>query len=205
MNTSKTKTPGVGHNSAKAEHEAKLKEGAANIAALQTAITAAASSIDKAEGKMVLVADAAHAAGVKAAMFRAPPKGVDKNGDSAHALAYQAIRKAIIAGLPKADQRILALETRSLSEAEKADKRERILPKVSAIMGSLRKAVERREAAGEDGEGKGANKRTNDVTYISERLTAIDKRLDKIENPPFDVVLFRERIRACAAILTIKV
>ena len=205
MNTSKTKTPGVGHNSTEAEYEAKLEAGRASIAALQTAITAATSAIDKAEGKMVLVADAAHAAGVKAAMFRAPPKGIDKNGDSKHAIAYQTIRKAIIAGLPKADQRILALDTKSLTDAEKADKRGRILPKVSAIMASLRKAVERREAAGEDGEGKGANKRTDDATFITERLTAIIKRLEKAESPAFDAVLLLERVKSCAAIVTIKV
>lgn len=198
MTNTVTKAPGVGHNSAEAEK-------AANIAALQSAITSAASAIDKAEGKMVLVADLAHAAGIPSAHFRAPPKGVDKNGDSRHALTYQAIRKAIIAGLPKPDQRVLALPTKSLTDAEKADKRQRILPKVSAIMASLRKAVERRERdANGEGGGRGANKRSLE-TRISEHLTAIAKCLEKAEDAAFDTVRLLERIKSCQAILLIKV
>ncbi len=131
---------------------------------------------DAAKRAMALTVDAMIADGITLEHFAA--KGVgDESG------FRPALKDAIVAAFPKRAKNLLATPTKNLSVKSKADKKY-WQQQVGSKIGDFKAAFKRRV---NPKTGSGANARTNDVTFLVERLVACSKRLQKTEEAAFDV------------------
>ena len=150
-------------------------------------VTAHAKAAVKSDGLMAKACDAMIADKVTVAMFAAADKS-DK------AVEFRdALKVAIVASFSMAFQQLLDTPTKGLSDAKKAQKRY-LQQQIGARVNDYKRGLERRLNGPAK---KGADqKRTDDRTFIVERLTAIIKRCEKAEGPGFDVVAVIETCRS---------
>ena len=142
-------------------------------------VTAHAKAETKTSGLMAKACDAFKADGVTLAMFAAADKS-DK------AVEFRdALKGAITAAFSAADRKLLDTPTKGLSDAGKEQKRY-VQQQIGARVNDYKRAYQRRL---EGPTKKGADqKRTDDRTFVEERLVAIIKRLQKSEDAGFDTV-----------------
>jgi hypothetical protein len=105
------------------------------------------------------------------------------------------IKKAIILGFNDSDQALLAKETKSLSDADKKEKR-RLGMQVGSEIGYYERALKDREAKSTVTEV--AEKSTPVQMYFKDLESALE-RLGKLENLPFDLVKHTSAIKKLLA------
>ena len=138
---------------------------------------------DAAKAAMALTIDAMVADGITEAHFAAKGIGDDSG-------FRPALKDAIVAAFPKRAQNLLVTPTKNLSVKAKADKKY-WQQQVGSKVGDFKAAFKRRV---NPKTGDGANARTNDKTFLVERLVACSKRLQKTEEAAFDVTKVDELI-----------
>jgi len=130
---------------------------------------------DAAKRAMALTIDAMIADGVTEAHFAA--KGVgDESG------FRPALKDAIVAAFPKRAKNLLATPVKALNAKSKAD-RKYWQQQIGSKVGDFKAAFTRRV---NPKTGDGANARTDDATFLMERLAACIKRVQKSEAADFD-------------------
>ena len=143
-------------------------------------VTAHAKGAKKTVSLLAKACDAMVADNVTVAMFSAKTDGSDRAEDFRNSL-----KAAIIASFTNADQRLLDTPTKGLSDVKKLAKRN-VQQQIGARVNDYKRGLERRL---EGAKKKGADqKRTDDRTFVEERLVAIIKRLQKSDDPGFDAV-----------------
>ena len=105
------------------------------------------------------------------------------------------IKKAIVLGFNDSDQALLAKETKSLSDADKKEKR-RLGMQVGSEIGYYERALKDREAKSTVTEV--AEKSTPVQMYFKDLESALE-RLGKLENLPFDLVKHTSAIKKLLA------
>ena len=160
-------------------------------------VTAHAKAAVKTDGLMAKACDAMIADKVTVAMFS------KKTDDSDRAEDFRnGIKAAIVASFTVADQRLLDTPTKGLSDTKKAHKRY-MQQQIGARVNDYKRGLERRLNGPAK---KGADqKRTDDRTFIEERLVAIIKRLQKAEDPGFDAVTMVAGAQAMLKIVQAKI
>jgi len=132
-------------------------------------------AIDAAKAAMALTIDAMVADDITIEHFAA--KGIgDESGFRA------ALKAAIINAFPKRAQQLLATPVKALNAKGKADRKywqQQIGSKVGDFKAAFNRRVNPKAASG-------ANARTDDVTFLVERLAACIKRVQKSEAADFD-------------------
>lgn len=145
---------------------------------------------DAAKQATALVIDAMIADGVTLEHFAA--KGIgDESG------FREALKTAIIAAFPKRAQNLLATPVKALNAKAKAD-RKYWQQQVGSKIGDFKAAFNRRvnpKAA------SGANARTDDKTFLIERLAACIKRVQKSEEAPFDCEAVKASLEAALKLI----
>ena len=137
---------------------------------------------DAAKAAMALTIDAMMADGITEAHFAA--KGIgDESGFRA------ALKTAIVNAFPKRAQNLMTTPVKALNAKSKAD-RKYWQQQVGSKINDFKAAFKRRV----DPKTGGANARTNDATFLVERLVACSKRLQKTEEAAFDVTKVDELI-----------
>ena len=159
-------------------------------------VTAHAKAAVKTDGLMTKACDAFKADGITVAMFAAADKS-DK------AVEFRdALKVAIIASFSMANQQLLDIPTKGLSDNKKAHKRY-MQQQIGARVNDYKRGLERR-LNGPSKKGADQN-RTTDRTFVEERLTAIIKRCEKAEDATFDVVSVIETCRVALGKVQIKI
>ena len=141
-------------------------------------VTAHAKAEKKTAGLMAKACDSFKADGITIAMFAAADKS-DKAEEFRDTL-----KRAIVAAFSAADRKLLDTPTKGLSDAGRKQKRNAQM-QIGARVNDYKRAYQRRL---EGPAKKGADQRTDDKTFVEERLVAIIKRLQKSEDAGFDTV-----------------
>jgi hypothetical protein len=140
---------------------------------------------DAAKAAMALTIDAMVADGITEAHFAAKGIGDDSG-------FRPALKDAIINAFPKRAKNLLATPTKNLSVKAKADKKY-WQQQVGSKVGDFKAAFKRRV---NPKTGDGANARTDDKTFLVERLAACIKRVQKSENATFDCEAVKASLEA---------
>ena len=148
-------------------------------------VTAHAKAAVKTEGLMAKACDAMLADGVTVAMFSKKTDDSDRAEDFRNGL-----KSAIVASFTTADRKLLDTPTKAMSDKDKERKRYMQM-QVGARVNDYKRGLERRINGPT---AKGPDKRTDDKTFIEERLVQITKRLEKSEGATFDVVALLSHI-----------
>jgi hypothetical protein len=144
--------------------------------------TQAVKAGNAAKVKMDMTIDAMVADGVTADFFKKGDWANLSEADRIKAEAFHGeLTEAIIASFTKADQKLLDLPANAVPE-DKKPYRKYLRAQIGSRKGDFRKSFIRRT---EDGK-TGPNSRTDDKTFVSERLIAVKKRIQKAEELPFD-------------------
>ena len=160
-------------------------------------VTAHAKAAVKTEGLMAKACDAMIADQITVAMFSKKTDDSDRAEDFRNGL-----KAAIVASFTAADQRLLDTPTKGLSDNKKAHKRY-MQQQIGARINDYKRGLERRLNGPAK---KGADqKRTDDRTFVEERLVAIIKRLQKAEDPGFDAVTIVTGAQAMLKIIQAKI
>ena len=146
--------------------------------------TAAVKAGNAAKAKMDLTIDAMVADGVIVDFFKKSDWPGLSEADRTKAQSFvETLNEAIVASFTKAEQKLLDLPANAVPEDKKA-MRKYLQQQIGSRRNDFRKSFIRRT---EDGK-TGANTRTDDKTFVSERLIAVKKRIEKAEELPFDAV-----------------
>ena len=141
---------------------------------------------DAAKRAMALTIDAMVADGITEAHFAAKGIGDDSG-------FRETLKTAVIAAFPKRAQHLLATPVKALNAKSKAD-RKYWQQQVGSKIGDFKAAFKRRV---NPKTGDGANARTDDATFLMERLAACIKRVQKIEgDAPFCSVTVVDTLKA---------
>ena len=138
---------------------------------------------DAAKRAMALTIDAMVADNITIEHFAAKGIGDDSG-------FREALKTAIVAAFPKRAQNLLITPVKTLNAKGKADRKywqQQIGSKVGDFAAAFKRRVKPKT-------GSGANARTDDKTFLVERLVACSKRLQKSEEAPFDVTKVDELI-----------
>ena len=155
------------------------------------AIVAFVQSADTTYGKQTVACDLLIADGhTDLLAYRAPAKGEDRT-------FYDSLLKYVVKGLPAKEQALLAMDTKELTEAQKAEKRT-VGMKKGALVANIRNAMTKRLHREES---KGAQTPTTDEVKWVERLAAISKKAAGKEAAPYDTVALLKHINAAIKIL----
>ena len=149
----------------KATNTAKLSTATVN------AIGAWAGQSVKVDNAKVKAVDSLHADGVTAAMLVAPEKGESTT-------LFESVKVSIVMGFTSTVQALLKKDTKGLSEAQKESKRY-WQQQIGSKLKDLRNALTRREAAGAESDGAGADKSTWESTkrkVLSEMIAQAQKK-----------------------------
>ena len=129
-----------------------------------TIITAAVSVVQSATRKMASSIDALVAADMRSTDFISPKS----DGSTSSPEQFDGINTAIVAGFPKAAQALLAKPTKSLEDADKAEKRY-WQQQIGARRNDFQRGLEKREGM-------------DDVRAPRQPKAAIDKLVDALTN-----------------------
>lgn len=144
---------------------------------------------DAAKAAMALTIDAMIADGITLEHFAA--KGIgDESGFRA------ALKTAIVNAFPKRAQNLLVTPVKALNAKSKAD-RKYWQQQIGSKVGDFKAAFTRRVNPTEPG----ANARTDDATFIIERLAACIKRVQKSEEAPFDCEAVKASLEAALKLI----
>jgi len=140
---------------------------------------------DAAKAAMALTIDAMIADGITLEHFAA--KGIgDESGFRA------ALKAAIVNAFPKRAQNLLTTPVKALNAKAKADRKywqQQIGSKVGDFKAAFNRRVNPKAASG-------TNARTDDATFLIERLAACIKRVQKSEEAPFDCEAVKASLEA---------
>jgi hypothetical protein len=146
--------------------------------------TQAVKAGNAAKAKMDLTIDAMVADGVTVEFFRKKDWPELSEAGRIKAESFiETLNEAIVASFTKGEQKLLDLPANAVPEDRKA-MRKYLQQQIGSRRNDFRKSFIRRT---EDGK-TGANARTDDKTFVSERLIAVKKRIEKAEELPFDAV-----------------
>ena len=144
--------------------------------------TQAVKAGNAAKAKMDMTVDAMVADGVQPGFFRKKDWAELSEADRIKAQSFiETLNEAIVASFTKAEQKLLDLPSNAVPEDKKA-MRKYLQQQIGSRRNDFRKSFIRRT---EDGK-TGPNSRTDDKTFVSERLIAVKKRIQKAEELPFD-------------------
>lgn len=148
------------------------------------------SAATTAEKKKVGMADTLHAEGVTAAMCTAPAKGEDRT-------FFDSLKAAVVLGFTAQVQALLAKPTKGLTDQQKSDKRY-WQQQIGARVNDIARALAKREAQDEDGDG--ANNTSTWEDRTKKVLTAIVDAVQKKEGVNIvDVGAFVRDLKAAVA------
>ena len=160
-------------------------------------VTAHAKAETKTAGLMAKACDAMVADNIGLAMFSKKTDASDRAEDFRNAL-----KAAIVAAFAVADRKLLDTPTKGLSDKSKERKRYMQM-QVGARVNDYKRGLDRRLNGPAQ---KGADqKRTDDRTFCEERLVAIRKRVEKAEEPGFDVVKVLAHVDAALSAIQAKI
>ena len=146
--------------------------------------TQAVKAGNAAKAKMDMTIDAMVSDGVTVDFFRKKDwPGLSEAGRIKAESFIETLNEAIVASFTKAEQKLLDLPSNAVPEDKKA-MRKYLQQQIGSRRNDFRKSFIRRT---EDGK-TGPNARTDDKTFVSERLIAVKKRIEKAETLPFDAV-----------------
>ena len=146
--------------------------------------TQAVKAGNAAKAKMDMTIDAMVSDGVTVDFFRKKDwPGLSEAGRIKAESFIETLNEAIVASFTKAEQKLLDLPSNAVPEDKKA-MRKYLQQQIGSRRNDFRKSFIRRT---EDGK-TGPNARTDDKTFVSERLIAVKKRIVKAETLPFDAV-----------------
>jgi hypothetical protein len=128
------------------------------------------------ERATAIVADALVADGVTPEMMRAPK---DKDADRSF---YDSLCKAVVAGFTASVQTLLKKETKTLSDAQKKEKRE-WQQQIGSKIKDFRNALQRRiDKANASEEGEGAGKTSTLEARLKRDIAKYISQLEKVES-----------------------
>jgi len=153
-------------------------------------VTNAIRRSDAAKVAMAITIDAMIADGITIEHFKA--KGIgDESG------FREALKTAIVNAFPKRAQNLLTTPIKALNAKSKADRKywqQQVGSKVGDFKAAFNRRVNPKAASG-------VNERTDDATFLVERLVACSKRLQKTEEAAFDVTRVNDLIVAALKII----
>ena len=159
--------------------------------------TQAVKAGNAAKAKMDATVDAMVADGVVADFFRKKDWPGLSEADRIKAERFiETLNEAIVASFTKSEQKLLALPSNAVPEDRKA-MRKYLQQQIGSRRNDFRKSFIRRT---EDG-ATGPNNRTDDKTFVSERLIAVKKRIEKAEELPFDAVNAIQKLDELMAVI----
>jgi hypothetical protein len=135
------------------------------------AIGAWTSATIKTGNTMTKAVDALFADGVTADMLRAPAKGEPS-------ALYDSAKAAVVLGFSASVQALLKKDTKGLNENQKTDKRN-WQQQIGSKLKDLRNALTRRESAGAESDGAGADKSSWEATkrkVLAEMISQAQKK-----------------------------
>ncbi len=138
----------------------------------------------------ISMADTLHAEGVTAAMCTAPAKGEDRT-------FFDSLKGAVVLGFTAQVQGLLAKPTKGLNDQQKSDKRY-WQQQIGARVNDIARALAKREAQDEDGDG--ANNTSTWEDRTKKVLTALIDAVQKKEGVSIaDVGAFVRDLKAAVA------
>ena len=155
-------------------------------AATQDAIKQAIVAEGTAKSRWVKTTDLLVSDGIKAAMLKST-----KTGENDKLRAQ--VKAIIVSTFGKADQALLAKETKTLSDAAKAEKR-RLIQETGRYLSLIEGKLASAEKANEPEDSEGSTK--TELEKIQAKLSEVLKKLEKLEDARFDVVQTVKLIKA---------
>lgn len=151
------------------------------------AITETVSLLGKAERKMGSAIDALVAAGMRSTDFISPKS----EASTAAPEQFEAINAAIVAGFTKAAQQLLDKPTKSLEDADKAEKRY-WQQQIGARRNDFKRGLEKREGADE---GRAPRQPKSQVEKLRAALETVEKIVQGHDAWEFDAADFQTALR----------
>ena len=155
------------------------------------AISNAVSKRHTSDTAMTAAVDVLISGGFPAAHCKSPKKDADGNEPTVeHKEAYAALKVAVVAGFTETRRKLLDKPTKSLSEAQKINKRF-WQQQIGARVNDFYNQLKRREDA-----AKGGNPRNvkSIETYALEAIAALRKRLQNAETALFSLDLAHQKL-----------
>ena len=159
------------------------------------AISNAVSKRRTSDTAMTTAVDVLYSGGFLARFCEAPKKDSE---DEEHKEAYAALKVAVILGFTETNRQLLDKPTKSLSEAQKVNKRYWQM-QIGARVNDFGSQLQRREDVAA---GVSNPRNTKSIeTYASEICVALKKRLETAELAEFDMVLALEKLEELATVV----
>jgi len=140
--------------------------------------------------------DVLYSGGFEARFCKAPEKGSE--GYAEHKERFDAVTSAVVLGFTETNRKLLDKPTKSLSEAQKINKRYWQQQK-GALRNDFGSKLQRREDVA-NGVTNPRNVKSIE-TYASETCVAFKKRLETAELAEFDMVLALEKLEELATVV----
>jgi gas vesicle protein len=156
------------------------------------AIGAWAGQSVKVDNAKVKAVDSLYADGVTAAMLVAPEKGEST-------VLFDSVKVSIVTGFTATVQALLKKDTKTLTEAQKENKRY-WQQQIGSKMKDLRSALERREKQGEESAGAGSKPASFDAR-LKKDLVAWIAKVEKLEKSSFPVVDMVKHLKSASALI----
>jgi len=160
------------------------------------AISNAVSKRRTSDTAMITAVDVLYSGGFEARFCKAPEKGCEEYVE--HKAHFDAVTDAVVMGFTESNRKLLDKPTKSLSEAQKVNKRYWQQQK-GALRNDFGSKLQRRE----DVANGITNPRTTKSveTYSSETLVALKKRWESAELAEFDLVIALEKLEELATVV----
>lgn len=155
-------------------------------AATQDAIKAAIVAEGTAKSRWIKTTDLLVSDGITASMLKST-----KTGENDKLRAQ--VKSIIVSTFGKADQALLAKETKTLSDSAKAEKR-RLIQETGRYLSLIEGKLASREAD-ESGEDESGSAKT-ELEKIQAKLSEVLKKLEKLEDARFDIVQTIKNVKA---------
>jgi hypothetical protein len=136
-------------------------------------------TVDKLENKWVAVTDSLMADGITSFDLEST-----KTGENDKLRAQ--VKSIIVSTFRKADQDLLAKDSKTLEAAQKIE-RKALIQKVGARLSLIESKLRKAESDTDDGSGAQESSKS-EVQKIQAKLDEVLSKLNKLENPQFDVV-----------------
>ena len=135
--------------------------------------------------KWVKLSDSYRAEGVTSAMLETEKKGGSTD-------LRDQVKGAIVLAFTEADRALLATDTKALEDVKKLQKKE-VQQKIGAYLSKIQSHIKGAEKAEEEGEESAPK---TEVQRIHAELDKAIARMQKLDNPSFDVTEAVKRIKA---------
>ena len=159
------------------------------------AISNAVSKRRTSDTAMTTAVDVLYSGGFEARFCESPKKD---NEDTEHKEAYAALKVAIVAGFTETNRQLLDKPTKSLSEAQKVNKRY-WQQQIGARVNDFGSQLQRREDVAA-GVSNPRNVKSIE-TFASESCVALKKRLEAAELAEFDLVIALEKLEELTTVV----